>query len=297
MPYFSICIPAYKQVDFFKRSLDSIAIQQFSDFEVVVTDDSPDQTLKSICAEYENRFKINYFHNEKQLGSPENWNEAIRKANGDWIKILHHDDWFSDSNSLTEFYNLTLQNPKADFHFCATRIVNQGTAPEMGSPNHLINAPIDEQLHSLAKDPFQLFYWNFIGPPSSTLFRRKLNMYFDQSVYYVVDIDFYIRQLKLNPEFSYSPKPLINNTANHPEQVTAQSMRPETQLGEYIYLYSKFKRGSFPEKSALRFFYSLFLKYGIRSESDLRTLSLQLPNPKWIFKLLLFYLRVKHKKF
>jgi glycosyltransferase involved in cell wall biosynthesis len=40
-PLISICIPAYKRTEFLQRLLDSIDIQTFKNFEVIVTDDSP----------------------------------------------------------------------------------------------------------------------------------------------------------------------------------------------------------------------------------------------------------------
>ncbi|MGZ5190970.1 MAG: glycosyltransferase family 2 protein, partial [Flavisolibacter sp.] len=36
-PFVSICIPAYKRPDFLIRLLDSIRVQTFKDFEVIVT--------------------------------------------------------------------------------------------------------------------------------------------------------------------------------------------------------------------------------------------------------------------
>ena len=47
--------------------------------------------------------KIRYFKNADQLGTPENWNEGLRKASGDWIKIMHDDDWFTGPESLHIF--------------------------------------------------------------------------------------------------------------------------------------------------------------------------------------------------
>ena len=45
MPKVSICIPCYKQTVFLKRTLDSITTQSYEDFEVIVTDDTPDYSI------------------------------------------------------------------------------------------------------------------------------------------------------------------------------------------------------------------------------------------------------------
>src|SRR3954465_8010288 len=102
-PLVSICVPAYKRVEFLQRLLESIAIQRFSDFEVVVTDDSNNQSVKELLENYRDRFSITYHKNEKQLGTPENWNACISIAKGKWIKLMHDDDWFNDDSSLEEF--------------------------------------------------------------------------------------------------------------------------------------------------------------------------------------------------
>src|SRR5882757_943515 len=109
--FISICIPAYKRVSFLKRLLDSIERQTYRRFEVVVTDDSPDNEVSDLCRTHPLSALIRYFKNEKKLGTPENWNESIRRASGEWIKLMHDDDWFLDPTALTIFVTAVAKHP------------------------------------------------------------------------------------------------------------------------------------------------------------------------------------------
>src|SRR5215470_3166789 len=108
----SICIPTFQRVNFLKRLLDSISVQSFKDFEVIVTDDSPEDDVRKLSQEYENKFSLRYFKNVVPLGTPANWNQAIRHARGEWIKLMHDDDWFSSSESLEIFSQYTSADSK-----------------------------------------------------------------------------------------------------------------------------------------------------------------------------------------
>ena len=44
----SICVPAYKNPVGVERLLESIKVQSFTDYEVVVTDDSPDGSVEEV---------------------------------------------------------------------------------------------------------------------------------------------------------------------------------------------------------------------------------------------------------
>ena len=57
------------------------------------------------------KFKIQYFKNKTSLGSPLNWLAAISHAKGDWIKIMHDDDYFSSIDSLKFFGFSTMRDP------------------------------------------------------------------------------------------------------------------------------------------------------------------------------------------
>src|SRR5438128_12549487 len=94
-PLISICIPAYKRTVELKRLFNSIVIQTFKDFEIVITDDSPEESVAILCNEYRSKLPIAYYKNKIRLGSPANFNQSIAKATGEWIKMMNDDDWFA----------------------------------------------------------------------------------------------------------------------------------------------------------------------------------------------------------
>src|SRR5258706_11620300 len=166
-PFISISIPAYKRVDYLRRLLDSILIQDYKNFEVVITDDTPGDEVKNFCELYQPTFPLRYFKNKESLGTPENWNEGVRKAAGQWIKIMHDDDWFSGRDSLRQYADAIAAHPEDVFFFAAyTNIYEQEDNREenvhLGKWNE----------NRLKQNPLILFSKNFIGNPSCTLFKK-----------------------------------------------------------------------------------------------------------------------------
>lgn len=91
----SICVPAYKNPVGVERLLESVKVQSFTDYEVVVTDDSQDGSVEEVVRRAEVPGMV-YVRNAVRKGATGNWNEAVRHASGEYIKIMHHDDWFTD---------------------------------------------------------------------------------------------------------------------------------------------------------------------------------------------------------
>ena len=231
-PLISICIPAYKNEIFFKRLMDSIVIQNFKDFEVIITDDSPDKSISYLCDKYKNYFPLVYYWNESSLGTPANWNYAISKAKGDWIKIMHADDWFESENSLLGFAQAT----KLGFSFIFSEYYNINLDNNSYQKIKLSKV----ELSLLKASPYNLFKKNTIGPPSTTLIKRSDNkLLYDENIKWVVDFEYYIRYLSLKNSFTYIAKPLVN-IGIHEGQVTKKSFRiKEVEIPENIYLINK----------------------------------------------------------
>ena len=260
----SICIPAYKRISYLKRLLESIEVQTYKDFEVVVTDDSPQNDVRQLCESYRAKFRLVFSKNEQVLNTPENWNEAIRKAGGEWIKLMHDDDWFSGPESLQGFAEAIGRNPEASFFFSAYTNVYE----ENGQQKPVALSSFWEK--ALRKNSSVLIADNVIGPPSVTLHRNDRRIWYDRNMKYVVDIDFYIRYLQ-NADPVYVNEPLVNVGINS-AQVTKYTFNvPEVHLKESLYLLQKTGAGSLRNIVVFDGWWRLIRNFHIRSLADIRS--------------------------
>jgi glycosyltransferase involved in cell wall biosynthesis len=284
----SICIPTYNQTDFLEKNLDSICAQSFRDFEVVVSDDSSDQRVEELVTRKlkNSGLAYTYHHNSVALGSPANWNKAVSMASGAYIKIMHHDDWFSTEKSLAAFVTAFDNHAQSDFVFCDSLILN---VQENKYHTHQINPDF---LKALPHDAMLLFNNNQIGSPTAVMYRANA-VQFDEKLSYLVDVDFYLQCLQKNTRLAHVADALIVNTSNHAAQVTARSINQTTQIGEYCYLYQKWMGGHVPKKKWRVFFRDLFAWYGLKNFEEITTHGYPIPEPRWCFKLLLFQSRLK----
>jgi glycosyltransferase involved in cell wall biosynthesis len=232
MPKVSICIPAYEQPAYFRRTLTTVLEQSYRDFEVVVTDDSRSEDVYSVCSDLGDS-RVRYVKNPTRRGPPANWNAAVELARGEMIKVMHHDDSFVSEDSLRRFVRLLEATPAADLAFSASVTVD---ADQRATG---VYAPLD-RIEQLRRDPAALLVGNWIGPPSATIFRRSVTTRFDETLRWVVDLDFYLAVLMRNPVFAYDANPLVRVTGGAAHQVTADIANdPDLELSEWFRLYGR----------------------------------------------------------
>lgn len=229
-PLISICIPAYKRVEKNCRLLQSIAIQQFRDFEVVITDDSPDDSVKNLVAEFGD-LPIVYFKNPVSLGTPANWNFCISKARGTWIKIMHDDDWFADENSLQVFADHTGQGKK----FIISRYLNVNEEGKNSVPRFP-----GSWKEKIIKEPLFLLSENVIGPPSVTLVHHSIKEVYDERMKWRVDMDYYIRLLKQERDFELIATPVVKVGISESQVTNSCINMPEVELPEGLLMLNKY---------------------------------------------------------
>jgi glycosyltransferase involved in cell wall biosynthesis len=261
----SVCIPCFNQVDYLKETIDSVLQQTYPITEIIISDDSTTNAVEQLVHRYSDSIsqKIIYVRNSPSLGPAANWNQCIRMANSEWVKIIHHDDWFSRKDSLALFMDAATD--EIPFVFSASVSKNER---EKTLTDHF---PSSGFLQSLKENPAILFNGNLVGPPSAILFRKDLAIFFDERMKWLVDIDFYIQILqKTKGKFNYIPEPLITSVSYASHNVTNSCNTAETELYEYFLLFEKLKRSQINNEKTIDRVVALLVKYDVRSIEKLK---------------------------
>lgn len=89
----SVIIPAYNAESYLKKCIESVLLQSYRNFEIIIIDDgSKDDTLK-LAEKFKLQDKrIKVIHQEN-MGLPAARNTGIHNADGEYVFFLDSDDW------------------------------------------------------------------------------------------------------------------------------------------------------------------------------------------------------------
>jgi glycosyltransferase involved in cell wall biosynthesis len=235
-PFISICIPTYKRTHLLKKLLDSISVQTFRNFEILINDNSPDNSVELLIKSYLNQLPISYEKNQPAVSAGSNCIKVMRRANADWIKVMHDDDWFDSPNTLQVFADTAVKSGK-DFIFCAS---NQVRLDGGNKKKELLSA---ERKKMLDDSILCLFYLNVIGHPSVVMHRKDTSIEYDATFNWVQDIDFYMRYLEAHPGYEYIPDTLVNIGKGSTQESNKYYKNINVELPEYFTLLAKYEQG------------------------------------------------------
>jgi glycosyltransferase involved in cell wall biosynthesis len=92
-PSVSIGLPVYNGQKYLRQALDSILIQNYKDFELLVLDNASTDNTEKICREYAKKDRrLKYFRNKKNIGGPANYNLGFKLSAGKYFKWAAYDD-------------------------------------------------------------------------------------------------------------------------------------------------------------------------------------------------------------
>ncbi|WP_426451093.1 glycosyltransferase family 2 protein [Paenibacillus sp. S-38] len=102
----SIIIPVYNNSKFLRQCFDSALNQNYENIEVVVVDDcSTENEVQAIINEYSTNKRFKAFKNNINSGISATMNNAIIKAEGNWIAFLDCDDWL-EPDAVSKLMNV-----------------------------------------------------------------------------------------------------------------------------------------------------------------------------------------------
>ncbi len=195
-PLVSVCIPSFNQERYIDATVASVLSQTFADFELIIVDDcSPDGTFDRL-QQYEDS-RIRLFRNERNLGLEGNWNAAVSKARGTFIKVLCGDDLLYPE-CLEKQVGLLLRPENASLALTATSRTTLTPAGKQVFSRSFFRK--DKRLPGIAAIRESIRRGtNIFGEPGAVLFKRELlekTGLFDGSIPYLIDLDMWIRLLR-----------------------------------------------------------------------------------------------------
>ncbi len=275
MPKVSICIPAYENAEGIQKLLRSIEEQTYTDFEVIVSDDSRTGAVEQAVRAEAARLTVRYFRHDAPHGAAANWNACLDAAQGDYVKIMHDDDRFTFPDSLASFVRLLDEHPEADLAFSGSRQevwgrrpekrgrggrrghgaesgsehsareisgLEQGTDTECGAEETLRvydRAADGAYIRDLRQDWRLPYAVNQIGAPSAVIVRRSA-VRFDEQLTWIVDAEYYLHLLSGNPHFAATERPLVT-IAEHEGQLTSKvSGDAQINCREYVAVFTRY---------------------------------------------------------
>ena len=225
-PFFSICIPSFNSEFLLRKLLDSIFIQTYCNYEIIISDDSTNNEVYSFCKSLRDK-RIVYFRHKSIISSTENWNFALKQATGKYKILVHHDDCFYDHSVLDKIYNEYLKNGEMMIYFL--KFLNEDKSLKFYYNQFSINY--------IFKNPDQLLYVNYFSSPSCLVLNNKVDLFYNEKLIWLVDVELYIRLFK-----KYKKIKLINSASViigvAPERIT-NSISKTVILNEFYLLTQK----------------------------------------------------------
>lgn len=183
-PFFSICIPAYNRSIYLQELLDSIVVQEFTYFEVIIAEDnSPERDLiTQIVNMYRDKLPIKYILNKTNQGYDRNLRVLISESSGKYLLFMGNDDLLGN-NALISAHKELLTFPSVT---CAIRAYSVFSS-DIKSPNHDVHYFKKTRIFS-GREKFRVGVRRF-GILSGLIFsseiaKKSLSSSFDGALYY-----------------------------------------------------------------------------------------------------------------
>jgi glycosyltransferase involved in cell wall biosynthesis len=141
-PKVSIIIPVYNVEKYVERCLDSVYIQDYSNFEVIIIDDgSTDKSAEIVdkSIKKNNAQKITTVISQHNKGLSAARNKGLQNISGSYVLFVDSDDYIAE-HTIKILVNTV--NSVSDMDFCCFRCAK---VCDDGKP-HIINSPVSFQI-------------------------------------------------------------------------------------------------------------------------------------------------------
>jgi glycosyltransferase domain-containing protein len=110
-PLLSVGLPTYNRAASLKRAIDSVLAQDYSNFELIVSDNGSSDDTQSLCDGYSKQDpRVRYIRQSANQGAGFNFMEVLNRSKGPFFMWLGDDDWMGPGY-LTSCERFLADNP------------------------------------------------------------------------------------------------------------------------------------------------------------------------------------------
>jgi glycosyltransferase involved in cell wall biosynthesis len=236
-PLVSVLIPVFNGEPFLAECLESILAQDFSDCEILISDDGSTDGSAAVIERFAARdSRIRWWRNPRNLGIGGNFNACLKAARGEFLKFVLQDDKLLDPSALRRM---------------VAAMESDASVSLVGSASHLIDAHSrllkvrNRFRRSGVRDGKRVIICclehngNLIGEPSLVLFRKSQSARgFDEQLVQLLDQEMWFHLLEQG-RFAYIAEPLCA-FRQHPAQLTEVNRRSGASTEEDILLLERY---------------------------------------------------------
>ncbi|MDU8924345.1 glycosyltransferase [Pasteurellaceae bacterium LIM206] len=235
-PRFSIIVPVYNVDYYLKQCLDSILIQNYKKYEVILINDGSYDLSRDICEEYAKKYpQITVIH-KPNSGVSESRNFGMKIARGEYIMFLDSDDYWNGSDILEKLSLLIDEKGMPDL------IVNEMTSVYPDGELVLHTMPTSDLTSDFTKDyPFLVEYGAYQGFVCTKVIKRSVieehGIYFPYGLKFE-DINWSYKLARFIKRYAYYSNAFATYRRNRKESITSQGANFSTasDLIKILYL-------------------------------------------------------------
>lgn len=218
----SVVITTYKRApEILRRAIDSVRGQTYTDWELIVVDDSPesyqDRPRVRELVEASGDARIRYIAHEVNQGACAARNTGLEAARGAYIAYLDDDDEWLPEKLALQVRKAEQCGPGTALIYCGSVTVNDAAGTERVKKQSWYRGNIYPQL----------ILDNFVGSTSFPLIRRECLIRiggFDEQMQSAQDADVWLRLTGIY-EADYVKEPLVRYHVHGGERITTDPMK------------------------------------------------------------------------
>ncbi len=199
-PFFSIVIPTFNQAKLLKVALDSIYLQSFKNYEIIIIDNYSNDKTSYVLKNFKKKIKIKKIKNKGIIAKSRNL--GIKLSRGKWICFLDSDDYWLPQK-LESIFKL-INTKKCDVVCHSEKILDNSQK----NKKVWLYGPYTKNFYATL-----LKKGNRLSTSASTVNRKfinKNNIIFDENKKFVTaeDYSFFLNIANCGGKFYFENKPL-----------------------------------------------------------------------------------------